>query len=234
MDIESKIINLDKKTDFHIHTSNYSEGRNTWDEIKKTAKRLGYTKICLADHSDFAVKRFKSVGISIKRDNITNILDDYVVFGVEADIINNKGIVSDTILGEKKENVILSLHPVFFNGDNPDEAFINAIKNYKGKITAIGHLNCSKNFDKNKFTYSNNTFTMKGILKIIKLANKKDIPLEFNAGTLLKNENYNPALELILKKGNKILLNSDAHTIGQFCKSREVIFKYLKDNKYIK
>lgn len=53
-DLLEKIINFDAR-DFHMHTSSFSDGLNTIDELVGFATKLGFEEICITDHSDAPV-----------------------------------------------------------------------------------------------------------------------------------------------------------------------------------
>jgi histidinol phosphatase-like PHP family hydrolase len=55
--ISHKFINLDDR-DFHMHTSSFSDGLNTIEEVVQFAGKIGLTEICITDHSQVAVDTF--------------------------------------------------------------------------------------------------------------------------------------------------------------------------------
>jgi histidinol phosphatase-like PHP family hydrolase len=80
--------------DYHIHSLNFSDGMNTIDEIAQYAGKMGMKKIAITDHSQKVLDR---ANITLKnrrpkmseRKNVHN--DVEVIFGVEADLLDEEG-----------------------------------------------------------------------------------------------------------------------------------------------
>ena len=143
-----KVLNTEKE-DYHVHSLNFSDGMNTVDEVVKFAGEIGMKKIVFTDHSQalldangLAKKGMRGVAKLWK--NVHN--DVEVIFGVEADLLNEKGDICAQIQGIQGDFIILSFHKESFSGDAKrlTEAYINAIKRHHEMIDCIGHLdvNC--------------------------------------------------------------------------------------------
>lgn len=211
--------------DYHIHSSLFSDGFNNFDEIAVTAGKIGLERIAITDHSqahtgryDLARKTFREIVFRWK--NIHN--DVEVIFGVEADILNEAGDICDDIQGVKSDFLILSAHPVY-KGDPKriTEAFINAIKRHHKIIKLVGHP-CAKYFDK-----------FIDIDKVVEIANEYDIPLELNCANLVNGKTNTELLNRMLKKAKRIYVNSDAHVLAEIIEARKAGFRYLKDNGFM-
>ncbi|HSH52076.1 MAG TPA: PHP domain-containing protein [Bacteroidales bacterium] len=213
--------------DYHIHSFNFSDGMNTVDEIVMFAGQIGLEKIAITDHcqahqdrKNFHKKNYYNITERWK--NIHNSVE--VNFGVEGDLLNEKGGVCFDIQGIIPEIKILSSHPSPVYGGDPNkitEAYLNAIEHYRNQITFLGHP-CAKYFEK----YID-------IIPIIELCNKYDVPMEFNCANLVNNKTNMNNLDLMLKKANRIYINSDAHTLNELKEYRTIGFKYLVENGYL-
>lgn len=175
-----KILNTEKE-DYHVHSLNYSDGMNIVDEIVRFAGELGMKKIVFADHSQIINEKegkplisYRSMALRWK--NVYN--DVEVIFGVEADLLNEKGDICTDIQGVEGDFIILSYHKRIYSGDKQKltQAFINAIEKHHEIIDAIGHiyLDC-ENID---------------VVKVVETANKYKIPLELNCRYLREKGGY--------------------------------------------
>jgi len=235
-----KVLNTEKE-DYHVHSMNFSDGFNTIDEIVIFAGRIGMKKLVFADHSRAAMeaegiprKTFRIIIHDHRWQNVHN--DVEVIFGVEADLLNEQGDICDEIDRHKSDFVILSYHRNVYKGDKNKitQAFINAIEKHHEKINIIGHVFLPV-LDGSDID----------IAKIVELANKYKIPLEMNAKYLFISSNSKmkeeslkkktiDAIKLMLSKADSIYVNSDAHTLYELKELRKLGFKFLKENGYVK
>jgi histidinol phosphatase-like PHP family hydrolase len=234
-----KILNTEKE-DYHVHSMNFSDGFNTIDEMVAFAGKIGMKKIVFADHSQASIdaeglakKTFRTVIAGGRWKNVINKVE--VLFGVEADLLNEEGDICDTIQNKKSDFIILSYHRHVYKGDkkNLTRAFINAIERHHEKIKIIGHLHIS---------------ALEGVeidvAKIVDLANKYKIPLELNCKyfSIGEESGENPenavkqveAIKLMLSEADQVYVNSDAHTFWELKELRKLGFKFLKDNGFLK
>ncbi|MGB5894741.1 MAG: PHP domain-containing protein [Ignavibacteriaceae bacterium] len=213
--------------DYHIHSLNYSDGMNTIDEIVKFAGNIGLAKIAITDHCqvhidkrNFGKKNYYNL---IKRwNNVFNEVD--VVFGIEADLLNDEGDVCMDIQGETSEFILLSSHPVPVYGGDPGnitKGYLNAIERYHTKIKLLAHP-CSIYFEE-----------FIDINAITELCNHHNIPMELNCANLVNKRTNMKNLQRMLEKCNQIFINSDAHTLYEIKTLRAIGFKYLIENGFI-
>jgi DNA polymerase (family X) len=229
--ITHKFINLDER-DFHMHTSNFSDGLNTIEEIVQFAGKMGLKEICITDHSQAALDSFieRKIGFytSTARWSLKhwqNVHNDVVVhFGVEGDILNPEGDTCFHIQGIEPEFIILSAHSDIYEGEptTVTDATIRAMEKNQTKIAFVGHPDNNWDFGK----YYN-------IEKLVDAANGFGIALEFNAKNLLLGKSNLKLTHYVLQNANKIYLNSDAHTLAHLRDARPFAIQFLKDNGYI-
>lgn len=225
-----RIINLDN-TDYHTHTMSFSDGLNSIDEVVKYAGEIWLNEIAITDHSQAAIDMFKekhgffpvAARYSIKRrKNVHN--DVNVIFWVEGDLLNENWDVCFDIQWIEPEFIILSAHSDVYKWkpETVTEATIKAIKKHHDKIKFIWHP-CN-NWDFWKYIE---------IEKIVEVANKYSIPLEFNAKNLNKWKTNLKKLDYLLKNANEVYINSDAHVLWELRDVRKLAIEFLKENKYI-
>ena len=213
--------------DYHIHSLNYSDGMNTIDEIVKFAGSIGLTKIAITDHCqvhidkrNFGNKNYYNL---INRwGNVFNKVD--VLFGIEADLLNDEGDVCMDIQGITSEFMLLSSHPApLYEGDlrNITKAYLNAIERYHTKIKFLAHP-CSIYFEE-----------FIDINAITELCNHYNIPMELNCANLVNNRTNVNNLQRMLGKCNRLFVNSDAHTLYEIKTLRAIGFQFLKEKGFI-
>ncbi len=217
-----KILNTEKE-DYHVHSFTFSDGFNTIDEIAKYAGEVGMKKIVITDHSQatldhwgFSRKTFR--GLIYRWKNVYNDVD--ISFGVEADLMNEKGDICDHIDNRPGDFLILSYHHEVYKGDKKKitQAFLKAIERHHERIKMIGHLHITKEID----------FDL-----IIAAANKYNLPLEINC-KYFEPKYFNPeAIKKIASSANSIYVNGDCHTLYDLANVRKIGFKFLKENGFI-
>jgi histidinol phosphatase-like PHP family hydrolase len=149
-----------------------------------------------------------------------NLFNDVVViFGVEADLLNEAGDVCMEIDNIQGDFIILSYHEEMFIGASTKIAggFIQAIKRYHDKIDCIGHV-CMG-------------LDTLDALQVIQAANEYNIPLELNAKYFVKDPRR---WTVLLENADRIYVNSDAHILTDLRDLRPQAFELLKQMKYIK
>jgi DNA polymerase (family 10) len=207
--------------DYHMHSSTFSDGWNSVDEMVRYAGELGLTKIAITDHSQVGLER-NGIGMKTFRNILhlwKNVHNDVeVVFGVEADLLDNKGNVCYDIQGVPGDFVILSAHPDVYSG-RPEEithAYIQAIQKHHKNIGCIGHPDAR---------YFSAFLDME---ELVKVANHYGIPLELNGSCLSRGFSDLAKLETMLERADRIYVNSDAHTLNQLRDARKFAFDYLR------
>ncbi len=208
--------------DYHMHSINYSDGMNTIDEIVQYAGKIWLKKIVITDHSQIVLdkaniwlKSPRSI-IQNRRKNVHNDID--VSFGVEWDLINEKGDCCFDIKWLESDFNILSCHESIFEWDlkNVTQAYTNAITKHHDKIKFIWHIcqwHTSKDLD---------------IKAITRLLNKYNIPIELNCYYLNRGyTNLDKLNQLLALLETWVYVNSDMHTLNDFS-FRQAWFDYLK------
>ncbi|MEE8340628.1 MAG: PHP domain-containing protein [Candidatus Neomarinimicrobiota bacterium] len=226
-----EIINPDNYGDFHIHSSTFSDGFSSIDEIVIKAGELGYEKIAFTDHSQALLDAY---GISRKThfdiiasgryDNIHNNVD--VQFGVEADLLNVDGDIRDDIQGITPEFILLSAHRKVYHGELKQIkfAYLNAIDRFGENINILGHL-CSKQIAQ--------YLSMEDIIEIVEAANIREIALELNCANLEYGKTDLDKLKIMIDNARKMYVNSDSHTMNEFINLRKNGFQFLVNNGVI-
>lgn len=225
-----KIINPGN-SDYHMHTTDYSDWTSTIDEMVKLAWKIWLTEIAITDHSDIALEKwfrkwwkqwFAFRGNLPRWKNVFN--DVNVIFWVEWDLVNQNWDICNTIQGIEQDFFILSAHIWVYESDSETitEWYINAIEKHHEKIKFIGHPCNSRCFSK----YVN-------IEQLIETCNKYDIPMEFNATDLIKKNTDIDKLHIMLTKAKFVYVNSDAHSLYELKFHRKVAFDFLEEHKYI-
>ncbi len=223
-----KIMNSIGRGDYHLHSSTLSDGLNSIDEIVIHAGLMNYSYIAITDHNreymekyGFKANTHYSIIASGRWKNIHNQVQ--VIFGVEADILNEKGDICHDIQGFSPGFMILSAHEKIYSGcpDSIKKAYLNAITRYGSKINVLGHL-CSKQFSKE--------FSTDDISEIVTKANTAGIAMELNCANLANEKTSLPHLNAMLSCCNALYVNSDAHTLHEFRNIRAQGFEYLKDH----
>ena len=225
-DILEKIVNHGNE-DHHMHSLNFSDGSAPIDEIARNAGDVLKLKtITITDHSQayldvcgFTKKNSRSTTI-FRWKNTHN--DAEILFGGEADILNEDGDICSHIQGIEFDFMILSAHRQVYKAYGGDlkkitQAYLNAIKRHHEKINLIGHL-------------SANYFVQDGIdvMPIINLCNYHGIPIEIDGANLLNGKTNLENLEKVLNYAVRIYVNSDAHHLNELRDARPCVFNYLK------
>jgi histidinol phosphatase-like PHP family hydrolase len=217
--------------DYHLHSSTLSDGLNSIDEIVIRAGLMNYTEIAITDHNreymdryGFSARTHYSIIASGRWKNIHNPVQ--VIFGVEADLLNEKGDICRDIQGYEPEFTVLSSHERIYQGSpgSLKTAYLKAIDRYGPAITLLGHL-CAKPFS--------NELSPKDIQEITVAANAAGIALELNCANLANGKTSLPHLWAMLSCCKSLYVNSDAHTLHEFQTVRHRGFAYLKENHYI-
>ncbi|MBX9808809.1 PHP domain-containing protein [Candidatus Gracilibacteria bacterium] len=229
--MSNRFVNIDNR-DYHMHSSNFSDGLSSIDEIVRFTGEIGLKAIAITDHSQFAIdflnnKYGSHLGCSFRRTlgrwrNVINEVD--VQFGVEGDLINENGDCCFDIQGVEPEFRILSAHGNIYQSPNDTitKGTIRAIERYKEKIAFIGHP-CNKrdfglHIDMNE---------------LVDCANANGVALEFNAKDFVQGTTDIHKLRYLLEKTDRIYINSDGHTLYELREMRKQAIDWLKNEGYI-
>jgi histidinol phosphatase-like PHP family hydrolase len=229
--LNERIVNLDNR-DYHMHSSSFSDWIPTINEIAQFAGTIWLKEIAITDHSQIAIDILKEknnipcwspADFSVKRWK-NGYIDVNVFFWVDWDLLDEDGNVCFDIQWIEPEFVILSAHRDVFkwNVENITKATIKAIKKYHKRIKFIAHPCNNSDF----WEYYN-------IEKLVEVANKYWIALEFNAKNFVRWKTNLEKLDYLLKNTDRIYLNSDAHTLYELKTVREKAINFLKEKKYL-
>jgi histidinol phosphatase-like PHP family hydrolase len=227
-----KFLNLDNR-DYHMHSSTFSDGLSTIDEIVKFAWEMWMTEIAITDHSQATMDNYRKklqiyaswtrCILSLSRwGNVYN--DVNVIFWVECDLLNEDWDVCFDIQWKESNYNVLSAHKFVYNWNKESvtEWLINAVKRYHEKIKFIAHPCSITNF-----------WNEINIEKIVSIANEYNIPLEFNATYFSDWKTHMGKLDYLLKNANEVYVNSDWHTLHEIKENRKKAIEFLRENKYI-
>ncbi|MCX6824114.1 MAG: hypothetical protein NT085_03220 [candidate division SR1 bacterium] len=142
-----------------------------------------------------------------------------MIFGIEADVLDEKGNCCFDIQGIESDFCILSCHRGIYEGkfENITQAYINAIHKYHDKIKCIGHI-CKKNTSK-----------YLDVDMFAKVLNQYQIPIELNCCNLYTDKTDKEKLNRLLPMiETGIYINSDMHTLHEL-DIKKIGFDYLKD-----
>jgi len=214
-----------------MHTSSFSDGLNTIEELVQFAWRIGMKEICITDHSDLPVTgHFQNKGIyaSAARwstPSYKNVQNDVKVeFWVEWDILNKEWETCFTIQWKDSEFRILSAHRDVYKDDPATitDATIKAIEMDWDKVKFIAHPTCNNQFWKE--------YDLK---RLIEVANYHKIPLEINWKSISRWKSDRDKVEFLLKYADALYFNSDAHNLNDLQTYRPETAKLLLDWWYI-
>ncbi|MBN1275578.1 PHP domain-containing protein [Candidatus Woesearchaeota archaeon] len=216
-----RLVNRD--CDYHLHSLNYSDGLNTIEELVQHAGRRGLKGIAITDHSDawaeaYGVPPRTSRNALRRWRNVHNEVS--VRFGVEADLLNEAGDISDTIASLRGGYVILSAHTGIYQGEPKavTEAYLNAIRRHR-HISLLGHVDAIY-------------FALYvDVERVIREANEHGIVVELNAKNF-ENGGTTHLTQRILSEADQVMVNSDAHCLADFDKRDEVL-RYLEREGHI-
>src|SRR5438034_68384 len=136
-----KLVELsDLRGDLHSHSTWSSDGKNTIEEMARTAIERGYSYLALTDHSHYLREgRLEAQTREIEALN-ERLAPFRIAKGIEVNIRANGELdVADDLLAER-EWVIASLHTAF--DKNPTERVLAAMEN--PHVDCIGHLTARK------------------------------------------------------------------------------------------
>jgi DNA polymerase (family 10) len=215
-----------------MHTSSFSDGIQTWDELVQYAWVIGLEEIAITDHSQACIEKMRinhsmyvwaTARWSLRtRKNVYN--DVRVIIGVEADILDEEWNCCFDIQWKQSDFVVLSAHLDVYSWkpETVTDATIKAIERFHEKIDCIWHPCNNADFGE-----------WYDIRKLIEVANFYKIPLEINAKNLMKWKTNVDKLHLLLKKTDRLYLNSDAHNAYELKESRTYAKNFLIEHWYI-
>ncbi len=192
--------------DLHTHT-NWSDGKDTIENMSAAAKKLGYEYICISDHfntlpiaNPLDMKRFEAQYREIekirRKSNIT------ILQGAEIDIKSDGSLSVPNDILKKMDVVMASLHTAIRKENT--KRVIAAMENEN--VDVIAHLtgrlmNVREGADLD-------------IPKILEKAKETGTALEINSQPQRMDLNDTGSMAAI-KAGCKLIINTDAHSTEQ-------------------
>lgn len=198
------------------------------------AGKIGLKTIAITDHSQVSLdllreKRGRLFGFGAWRQMIArwkNVHNNVNVrWGIEGDLLNEEGDIcdyNDTPEAEQGDILILSAHPAYQGLlQNITKAYLNAIEHHHGRISFIGHPSYKK------------TSEHLDMEALCQAANQYRIPLELNGSNLQEGKLDMDKLRIMLRDGDRFVVNSDAHSLVEMRDARKTVFNFLLDEGYI-
>ena len=214
--------------DYHMHSIAYSDGFNTVDEMVVRAGDIGLVEIAFTDHSlshlDYHRIGKKTSSSNTRRwQNVHN--DVKVLFGVEADLLNEEGDVNFEGYTRRQDFVVLSTHGRIFEGDHSKitQGYLKALERHHDKIGCLGHLCTKKILDRGHLDVGT----------VVEAANHFGVVPELNCANLHYGVTDMDALELMLSMVDRIYVNSDAHTLWDLMNLRRIGFEFLREKGHM-
>lgn len=206
--------------DYHIHSSNFSDWFNTIDEIVQFSGTMWMSKIAITDHcqNSLDVNNYPKKCNRRLLDRYKNVFNEIeVIFGVEADLLNEDGDISSSIQDVEWEFIILSLHKWKYSWDmkNINLAYENAIKKHHDKIRFIGHPT------------NRSVWNSLDMMRLVKFVNEYKIPLELNGASIMNERINHETAKIMIWNVELLYVNSDAHTLYELKNARKIAFEYL-------
>ena len=193
------------KGDLHIHT-NWSEGKNSIEEMVLAARAMGYEYLGISDHANLPIangldeRRFLKQAKEIDRLN-RKIRGIKILKGAEINILENGSLdIKDAVLA-RLDYVMAGIHySSKMNKEKMTERIIRAIKN--PRVNIIAHLTRRKMAQRDEQALD--------LDKIFRAAKEYNVILEINSQPIrldLKDLNIRRAKEI----GVKMIINTDSH-----------------------
>ena len=211
--------------DYHTHTkySRFGHGKNTIQEMVKTAEEKGLVSYGISDHGPKHIlykckpKYFDEIRQQVEEINKTSKVRVY--FGIESDLIKKDGTIDLTKEQiEKLDYLVVGYHICAFNN------FYCAIRNLfnpkkQKEINTEAYINCLRKY-KVKFISHLNEHVRVDVFKVASEAKKQGTAIELNNRHLKFNDKE--AQELI-DSGCDFILSSDAHSKEKIAKFDNVL-----------
>jgi DNA polymerase (family 10) len=199
----------------HVH-STYSDGSNSIEALAEECKRLGYSYLCISDHSRSA---FYAHGLSIEalRAQIEEVkrvnakLDTFRVFcGVESDILSDGGLdYPDDVLREL-DFVIGSVHSrLMMSSEEATDRLLKAIAN--PYLTILGHMSGRLLLSREGYGFDEDS--------ILEALGENGVVLEHNCNPHRLDPDW-PFMKRAKRMGVLVSVNPDAHSLEGFSDMR--------------
>jgi DNA polymerase (family 10) len=201
----------DLRGTFHVHTT-FSDGRNTMQEMLRSARDRGFEYVGISDHSPAA---FYAGGLSVEtlrlqhKEIATNereVAPMRVFRGTEADILPDGVIDYDSKTLAKFDFVIASIHSRFqMTKDEMTERMLRALDN--PYVTFLGHLTGRKLLSRDGYTVDYE--------RIFEKAAARGVMIEINGNPNRLDIDWRH-IRRALDLGVGFSINPDAHSIHEY------------------
>lgn len=199
----------------HVHSS-YSDGANSIEELATACRSLGYSYLCISDHSRTA---FYAHGLSVESirsqieetKRINEKHSPFRVFcGIESDILSDGGLdYPDDVLAEL-DFVIGSVHSkLSMKSEEATERLLGAIHN--PYLTILGHMSGRLLLSREGYGFDED-----GILEALR---ENGVVIEHNCNPHRLDPDW-PFMKRAKKMGVLVSVNPDAHSIEGFSDMR--------------
>jgi DNA polymerase (family 10) len=211
----------DLRGDLHTHTD-YSDGKNTIEEMVEHAAQLGYEYIALTDHSpsqriahgldlDRLERKFAEIE-SLR--NKRRGRPPHILFGTEVDILPDGALdYTDEVLA-RFDVVVAAVHSVFRRGENVTERLIAALSN--PRVHILGHPTSRLIGSREPLEFDFD--------RVVKAAIKTGVALEVN-GSMYRLDLNDSMGRAAQDAGAFLVISSDAHSIPQMDQIRYGVFQ---------
>jgi DNA polymerase (family 10) len=130
----------DLRGDLHSHSTWSSDGKNTIEEMARTAKTRGYSYLAITDHSHY-LRDGRLDAQTAEIDALNERLGRFrILKGIEVNIRADGSLDVDDETLAQRDWVVASLHTAF--DKNPSERVLSAMEN--PHVDCIGHLTARK------------------------------------------------------------------------------------------
>ena len=191
---------------FHCHT-NYSDGKNTLDEMAASAQKLGWEYLGIADHSKVASYANGLTEDRVKKqhkeiDGLNEKFSKFRLFkGCEVDILTNGDLDFNDKTLATFDYVVASVHSNFkLNESDMTKRIIKALKNKY--VTMLGHLTGRLLLEREGYSLNQS--------EIIKAASDYGKIIEINAHPRRLDLDWR-MVKFAVQKGVLISINPDSH-----------------------
>jgi DNA polymerase (family X) len=130
----------DLRGDLHLHSSWSSDGKNSIEEMARTAKERGYSYLAITDHSHY-LREGRLEAQDEEIDSVNTTMGRFrILKGIEVNIRADGSLDVDDDTLARRDWVVASLHTAFAR--NPTERVLSAMEN--PHVDCIGHLTARK------------------------------------------------------------------------------------------
>lgn len=202
----------DLKGLIHFHT-NYSDGKNTLQEMIGAAAKLGYEYCVVCDHSKsaFYAQGLDEKKVERQRELIAELSKNYkILSGIESDILSDGSLDYDEDFLSTFDFVVASIHSRF--GMSEEEMTARIVKAVENLYTdALGHMSGRLLLTRQPYKINSE--------KIIDACVANNVAIEINSTPFRLDLDWR-LLYYARNKGAKFIIAPDAHSIEEISNNR--------------